>query len=81
MASRLGLRSGTARRGKPLCKCNATTKAVEGNLGGFLRLAARVLLTATAFTLRRMLRLTGPDLPLDSATISYGPALRQDRFP
>jgi len=35
MASRLGLRSGIARRGKPLCKCNATTKVAEGNLGGF----------------------------------------------
>ena len=35
VASRLGLRSGTARRGKPLSKRNATTRAVEGSLGGF----------------------------------------------
>jgi len=35
VASRLGLRSSTARRGKPLRKRNATARAVEGNLGGF----------------------------------------------
>ena len=35
VASRLGLRSSTARRSKPLRKCNATAQAVEGNLGGF----------------------------------------------
>jgi len=35
VASRLGLRSSTARRGKPLRKRKATTQAVEGNLGGF----------------------------------------------
>ena len=34
-ASRLGLRSSTARRSKPLRKLNATARAVEGNLGGF----------------------------------------------
>lgn len=35
VASRLGLRSSTARRGKPLSKHNATARAVEGDLGGF----------------------------------------------
>ena len=35
MASRLRLRSSTARRSKPLGKRNATAQAVEGNLGGF----------------------------------------------
>jgi hypothetical protein len=34
VASRLGLCSSTARRSKPLRKCNATAQAVEGNLGG-----------------------------------------------
>ena len=35
VASRLGLRSSTARRSKPLGKRNATAQAVEGKLGGF----------------------------------------------
>ena len=35
VASRLVLRSSTARRSKPLRKRNATAQAVEGNLGGF----------------------------------------------
>src|SRR5712692_5549276 len=35
VASRLRLRSNTARRSKPLGKRNATARAVEGNLGGF----------------------------------------------
>jgi hypothetical protein len=35
VASRLGPRSSTARRSKPLDKRNATAQAVEGNLGGF----------------------------------------------
>jgi hypothetical protein len=35
VASRLRLRSSTARRSKPLGKRNATAQAVEGNLGGF----------------------------------------------
>jgi hypothetical protein len=35
VASRLGLRSSTARRGTPPRKSNATAKTVEGNLGGF----------------------------------------------
>ena len=35
VASRLGLRSGTARRSRPLSKRNATARAVEGSLGGF----------------------------------------------
>jgi hypothetical protein len=35
VASRLSLRSSTARRRKPLGKRNATARAVEGNLGGF----------------------------------------------
>ena len=35
VAGRLGLRSSTARRSKPLGKRNATVQAVEGNLGGF----------------------------------------------
>jgi hypothetical protein len=35
VGGRLGLRSSTARRGKPLRKRNATTQAAEGNLGGF----------------------------------------------
>jgi hypothetical protein len=35
VASRLGLRSSTARRDKPLSKRNATARAVEGDLGGF----------------------------------------------
>src|SRR6266481_3242654 len=35
VASRLRLRSSTARRSKPLGKRNATARAVEGNLGGF----------------------------------------------
>ena len=35
MASRLGLRSSTARRSKPPRKHNATAQAVEANLGGF----------------------------------------------
>lgn len=35
VASRLGQRSSTARRGRPLGKRSATAQAVEGNLGGF----------------------------------------------
>jgi hypothetical protein len=35
VADRLGLRSSTARRSKPPRNHNATTQAVEGNLGGF----------------------------------------------
>jgi hypothetical protein len=35
VASRLGLRSSTARRGTPPRKSNATAKTVEGYLGGF----------------------------------------------
>jgi hypothetical protein len=35
VGGRLGPRSSTARRGKPLRKRNATTQAAEGNLGGF----------------------------------------------
>jgi hypothetical protein len=35
VASKLGLRSSTARRSKALRKRNATAQAVEGNLGGF----------------------------------------------
>jgi hypothetical protein len=35
VGGRLGQRSSTARRGKPLRKRNATTQAAEGNLGGF----------------------------------------------
>jgi hypothetical protein len=52
VACRLGLRSSTARRGKPLRKSNATARAVEGNLGGFCAgpnwtsLLGRVLINA-----------------------------------
>jgi len=47
VASRLGLRSSTARRGKPLRKRNATTQAVGGNLGGFCVSGARMVTQRT----------------------------------
>ena len=46
MASRLGLRSSTARRGKPPRKRNATARAVEGDLGGFCVSRARMVTPA-----------------------------------
>jgi hypothetical protein len=47
VASRLRLRSSTARRSKPLGKRNATAQAVEGNLGGFCVSGARMVTPRT----------------------------------
>jgi len=46
-AGAVGLRSSTARRSKPLRKCNATARAAWGNLGGFCVSGARMVTQRT----------------------------------